>query len=349
MLKATAIGHFGTEECSDGQTIKTKIVTKVLEDHLGPESVGQMDTHGSVKTLLKAPTMVCSAFCNSENVIVLPAQNGLKIIAPLCAMQKRKHPNVGLHYVVIGGWLPALLKRYRYLQAPLRRFDGIYVETSTMKRALEEMGFTNVEVLPNCKDLKILREDELVYSTTEPLKLCTFSRVMKEKGIEDATRAVSAVNEAFGRTVYALDIYGSVERGQEQWFDELKAKFPPFICYRGVAPYDKSAEILQSYFALLFPTHFYTEGIPGTILDAYAAGVPVIASKWESFADLIENGKTGIGYVFDDANGLLEILKRLADNPEEANAMKKCCLEHARRYVPQEAVAVLIQRMDASR
>lgn len=41
----------------------------------------------------------------------------------------------------------------------------------------------------------------------EPLRLCTFSRVMKEKGIEDAVNAVEAVNEYFGRLVYTLDIW----------------------------------------------------------------------------------------------------------------------------------------------
>ena len=66
--------------------------------------------------------------------------------------------------------------------------------------------------------------------------------------------------------------------------------------------------MLKNYFLLAFPTKFYTEGIPGTILDAYAAGVPVIASKWESFFDVIEEGKTGIGYEFDNQKELEKIL-----------------------------------------
>ena len=347
MLKATVIGHFGVGQSSDGQTVKTKTITKALKEKYGAEMIGETNTHGGAKTLFKAPKMVRNAFRGSENVIILPARNGLKVIAPLCAMQKRKHPNVKLHYVVIGGWLPALLKQYRFLQKPLRCFDGIYVETSTMKRALEEMGFNNIAILPNCKDLQILHEDELVYAAAEPRKLCTFSRVMKEKGIEDAVRAVQTVNETFGRTVYTLDIYGSIQPGQEPWFEDLKKTFFDSVRYQGVAAYDESVQIIRSYFALLFPTHFYTEGIPGTILDAYAAGVPVIASKWESFADLIEDGKTGFGYAFDDANGLIGILNRLVEDSKEANTMKKCCLTRAQQYVPQEAVTVLIQRMDA--
>lgn len=38
-----------------------------------------------------------------------------------------------------------------------------------------------------------------------------FSRVMPEKGVEDAMRAVRHLNETIGRLVATLDIYGSVE------------------------------------------------------------------------------------------------------------------------------------------
>lgn len=41
---------------------------------------------------------------------------------------------------------------------------------------------SNVFVMPNCKKLTILFENELVYSFGVPYKLCTFSRVMHEKG-----------------------------------------------------------------------------------------------------------------------------------------------------------------------
>jgi hypothetical protein len=70
------------------------------------------------------------------------------------------------------------------LTKALKKFDGIYVETSTMKKALEREGFENVLVMPNCKKLTVLSENDLIYPAGAPYKLCTFSRVMKEKGIE---------------------------------------------------------------------------------------------------------------------------------------------------------------------
>ena len=98
-----------------------------------------------------------------------------------------------------------------------------------MKRTLEAQGFKNIFVMPNCKYLTPLSVDELVYNTEAPCKLCTFSRVSKEKGIGDAVEAVKAVNEKLGRTVYTLDIYGQVDSDQIEWFDELKKEFPEYI------------------------------------------------------------------------------------------------------------------------
>ena len=188
-------------------------------------------------------------------------------------------------------------------------------------------------------------QEDLVYSSGEPYKLCTFSRVMKEKGIEDAVNAVKAVNTEAGRTIYTLDIYGQIDSGQAQWFENLQTTFPDYINYRGIVDYDKSVDVLKNYFILLFPTRFYTEGIPGTIIDAYAAGIPVIASKWESYSDII-NDRTGIGYDFDSENGLTENLLQAANITTIIFDKKTQCLTEAESYKPENIVRILIERIE---
>ena len=96
---------------------------------------------------------------------------------------------------------------------------------------------------------------------------------MKEKGIETAVNIITEVNDRLGYIAYSLDIYGQVDTSQVEWFENLKKQLPDYICYCGCVDANRSVEVLQKYFALLFPTHFYTEGIPGTIIDAYAAGM----------------------------------------------------------------------------
>lgn len=194
--RVAVIGHFAFgKECLDGQTVKTRIVTDELGKQLGNENVLKIDTHGGKITLLKAPFQALKALKKCKNVVILPAHNGLRVYAPLLTFFRKFFKKRKLHYVVIGGWLPEFLQKRKRLAKKLKSFDGIFVETNTMQNALEKQGFTNIVVMPNCKDLKILKPEELVYPTGEPYKLCTFSRVMKEKGIEDAVNAVKEVNE----------------------------------------------------------------------------------------------------------------------------------------------------------
>ena len=210
-VKVSVLGHFGAREnLLNGQTVKTKVITEELQKRLGWEQVLKIDTHGGWKTLIKAPFQTIYALKNSRNILIFPAQNGLRIYAPLLSFFRHFFKGRKLHYVVIGGWLSQFLTKRKGLVKTLKKFDGIYVETSTMKSALEAQGFENVFVMSNCKKLTVLSENEFVYPQGVPYKLCTFSRVMREKGIEDAVKTVTAVNQSFGRTVFSLDIYGQV-------------------------------------------------------------------------------------------------------------------------------------------
>jgi glycosyltransferase involved in cell wall biosynthesis len=170
--------------------------------------------------------------------------------------------------------------------------------------------------------------------------------VTEGKGIEDAVAAVMAANAQLGKTVFSLDIFGPIDGDFRDTFSALQKSFPAYIVYRGEVPYDKSVETLRSFFALLFPTRFYTEGIPGTVIDAYAAGVPVIASRWESFSDVVEDGQTGIGYAFGDREALVSVLLSVAAEPERINDLKTACLQKARAFCPEEAMVSLLQQME---
>lgn len=341
--KTSVIGHFAFGKTFlDGQTVKTKILTEELQKKLGREQVLIIDTHGGLKTLAKAPFQILFSLKNSRNVIILPAHNGLRVYAPLLSWLRRFFKNRKLHYVVIGGWLPQFLTKRKGLAKALKKFDGIYVETDTIKSALEARGFENVFVMPNCKKLTVLSESELVYPQGVPYKLCTFSRVMREKGIETAINVIKKVNDQLGYLAYSLDIYGQVDTTQTEWFENLKKHFPEGVQYCGYVDADKSVEILQSYFALLFPTHFYTEGIPGTIIDAYAAGIPVISAKWVSYSDVVEDGVTGIGYDFDDVEQFAQLLLNIAENPNTLLEMKYACIGKAENFIPANAIRVLL-------
>ena len=341
--KVCVCGHFGFgKELLNGQTVKTKILAAELDKRFTSNEVSKIDTHGGKSNLLSLPFRLFGALRNHKNVIILPAHNGLRIIAPILVAEnvffKRR-----LHYSVIGGWLPEYLKSRRVVARALKRFHCIYVETETMKRALEAQGYSNVKVVVNCKPLSIKKDID--NRAKEPYRLCTFSRVMREKGIEDAVNAVNELNQEKGRTVYTLDIYGPVDPSQTEWFESLRAELPQGVDYRGEVRFDKSVEVLQNYFALLFPTRFYTEGVPGTIIDGYAAALPVISSRWECFGDMVADGVTGVGYDFGNVTELKKILEEIANDPDKIEGMRQSCVERAKNYMPENALETLINEL----
>ena len=168
---------------------------------------------------------------------------------------------------------------------------------------------------------------------------------MKEKGIEDAVNAVNEFNKEKGHTVYTLDIFGPIDPSQSEWFDGLSAEFPEGVNYRGEVRFDKSVEVLQNYFALLFPTRFYTEGVPGTIIDGYAAALPVISSRWESFGDMVEDGVTGLGYEFGNVAELKKVLEEVSNTPDIIEKMRQSCVERAKKYLPENALETMINEL----
>jgi glycosyltransferase involved in cell wall biosynthesis len=320
-----------------GQPVKTRIFTEELKTVLGDNQVKSVDTFNWTSNVFRLFISCFKLFRTCENITILPASNGIKVFAPLFVFLnlffKRK-----LHYIVIGGWLPELLEDNPLLKNIVSKFDGVYVETHSMVKALQRIGLNNVKYLPNFKRLEIIEESTLKCSKDFPLRLCTFSRVTKTKGIEDAIEAVKIVNSSLGKVVYELDIYGQVDEDYKDRFNELKKDFPEYISYKGIAKYNESVNVIKDYFALLFPTYYKGEGFPGTVLDAFAAGVPVIATNWRYNGEIIKDQKDGLIYDNKERGALQKILFSLKTEPNQINNMKSNCLKRAKQYTPETVI-----------
>ena len=345
MKKVGIIGHYGFgHDLANGQTIKTKIITEEIEKHLNEKGY-LIDVHGGIKIVIPTVFKSINALKNCKNIIIMLTENGLKVCVPILSIFNIFFKR-SLHYIVIGGWLASFLKKNKWLIKHLKKFKAIYVETNTMKSALNNLGLCNVIIMPNAKKLDIVNINKLYLQYNEPFKLCTFSRVMKEKGIEDIIYAIIKINEKYCKEIFNLSIFGEIDPKQEVWFKNLKDQFPKYITYKGVIPYSESVSVLQHFFALVFPTKFFTEGIPGTIIDAYAAGLPVISSKWESFADVVEDNQTGLGYTFGDRDDLCNVLLKIYSNPYLILEMKKNCIIKAHNYTLESTIKILKDELD---
>ena len=71
---------------------------------------------------------------------------------------------------------------------------------------------------------------------------------------------------------------------------------------------------------LVFPTEQIAEGYPGVILEAYAAALPVIASRWLSIPEIV-NDSCGILIEPGSAADLRAAINELANSPVKMAAL----------------------------
>ena len=77
----------------------------------------------------------------------------------------------------------------------------------------------------------------------------------------------------------------------------------------------------------------------------YVGNGPIRSTKWESFFDVIEEGKTGIGYEFDNQKELEKTLEEISSTPRTIIEKKYKCIEKAKEYLPRVAIRSLLERL----
>lgn len=101
------------------------------------------------------------------------------------------------------------------------------------------------------------------------------------------------------------------------------------VCYEGArdTTLPETYMELARYDAMLFPTYWGDEGFPGTIVDAFIAGLPVIATDWKCNGELIEDGKNGFLIPIKSPTALADRMEWFIGHkdiiPEMAEQMQK--------------------------
>lgn len=331
MKKAAIVGVYGVgTDFTTGQAVKCYELINWMKKEYGSDNIMVVNTYRWKKNPIKLIIGMFKAFCTCKNVIIMPAQHGIKVFAPM-AYYLNKLFSRQVHYVVIGGWLADMLRKNSSIKRNVYAFEGVYVETQTMVDKLKELGIENAFFMPNCRQLP----DEISVINNnhrEPLKVCTYSRVVKEKGILDAIEIVRIANQKCCRNIFKLDIYGKIDAKFKEEFEQSLNYNSSFVKYCGVKNGDEGINTLSSYFALLFPTFYEGEGFAGTILDAFAACTPVIANNWKYNSEILKNGVNGFLYSYRDLNMAADLLCELYHNKELVERIQEECKRSAKLY-----------------
>jgi glycosyltransferase involved in cell wall biosynthesis len=90
----------------------------------------------------------------------------------------------------------------------------------------------------------------------------------------------------------------------------------------GRQPKDSVRALMKDARALIFPSVWY-EGFPMVIAEAYAVGLPVIASDLGSMSSLIDHGRTGLLFSPGDPESLTAQVEWALAHPAELKRMRK--------------------------
>lgn len=330
---------------SDGQTVKTRTVWRMLCDRYGEEYVVVVDTLSYKKEPVRVAREYRRCMKECDDVVVLLSRNGRKFFFPLLARQATRNGK-RVYHSLIGGSLADNARQNPRLVEQLKAFQVNWVESRDMVAELASLGVGNCSFLPNFKQLAPLREDELAAPTGRPRRLCMFARMTEKKGVKEAIDAVGILCGRDGVDAWALDLYGPIDQGFRKEFEAALAN-APFARYCGCADPGESVRVLRGYWAMLFPTRWESEGFPGTVIDAFAAGIPVVASRWAYYSEILSDGVTGFSYEYGgDASALASAIDRLADNDYRMMDFKRACLQRAAAYSADELFGRMAERIE---
>ncbi|MEO6000850.1 MAG: glycosyltransferase family 4 protein [Chitinophagaceae bacterium] len=134
---------------------------------------------------------------------------------------------------------------------------------------------------------------QVTFNTSPSDYFLYVGRLSEEKGI-------SLLLETFAASRYKIKI-----AGDGPLLNEVKyycSQFPN-IEYIGVLEKSRIFDLLNNCTALVFPSIWY-EGMPLTIIEAFASGAPVIATRLGAMESMISNGYNGLHFEVGNSTDL---------------------------------------------
>jgi glycosyltransferase involved in cell wall biosynthesis len=149
-------------------------------------------------------------------------------------------------------------------------------------------------------------------SDSRPLKVAYLGRLHPTKGVDVIVRAIRSLP---GSPI-ELHIYGIAQGAEDnRYLEKLKkiAKADPRIVFEASIPNGRAATALKEYHLLAVPSRWLETG-PLVILEACAAGIPVVGSDLGGIAELVTHEVNGLLIKAGSAAAWSAAFKRLCED-----------------------------------
>jgi len=247
-----------------------------------------------------------------------------------------------VHYAPGPKWLLRLLTRW-YVRRYADRCDCVIAPSATLVARLRAQGVRNrIEVLPTAGvELELFASLDPSWVRTEfglpagrPL-LVTASRLGKEKTVDRVLHAFAQVLQR--RDAVLLVVGGGPEEAAlRRLSGELH--LGPRIVFAGLQPHRRTLECIAAGDLFLYGSGSETQGL--VIVEAMAAGVPVVAVNAGGVGDAVRDGLTGF-LVPPSAAALAEKVIDLLDDA----ALRRTMAAHAKEVAAEFALPALTRRL----
>jgi len=148
-------------------------------------------------------------------------------------------------------------------------------------------------------------------------------RLAPEKGIVTLLQAWASIG-----TAYPLKIVGSGP------LEALAHQLPPGVELLGQRSTVSVIKLMKEASFLIFPSEWY-EGFPMTLVEAFATGLPVLASSHGSTAEIVRDHETGRVFAAGDSDELAATVNWALLHPSEVTEMGRAARrEFETKYTP---------------
>lgn len=154
------------------------------------------------------------------------------------------------------------------------------------------------------------------------------SAIAPGKGLEVAIDAMRRVGAH--RAKIALRIAGACADRQGAFSERIVAESKDIGNIHWLGWQNDIPALLRDADIVVLPS--YSEGVPRSLVEAMAAGRPVVASRVGGIPSLVEDGVTGILIEPGDGEGLARALLKLAEDPEMRRTIGNAARQYVRRH-----------------
>lgn len=257
--KAALIGAFGGDKpTTTGRIIRTRIIYEELKQRLGEENVIKLSTEDN--SGLRVWMRCFIGILRADIIMLFVSEAGMRLLFPMVGLLA-KLTGKRVYNSIIGGYIPTVMEKYPLCAKAMNSFEVNWVQMPSMVPMLKKVGVQNAEFLPNAKPYYKTSEDVSIQPHFENrILVCTFSRIIADKGIEEAIHAVRTVHEK-GFPV-ELHLYGEIFEGYKKRFDEVMLEAPEYIKYCGIVDYHENINTLKNTIFCSFPVSIRRRAFP---------------------------------------------------------------------------------------